>query len=747
MMTDTTQDRDDTAEHQDEALDFATYTQWLHEIEEQPAWRAQADKEMEYVDGNQLNAEILQRQRAVGMPPAIEPLIGPAIDAVMGLEAKTRTDWRLTADGDKDGDDVAKALNYRLNQAERHSGADKAMSEAFRHQFSVGLGWVEVAQETNPFKYSKRCRFVHRNEIFWDWLSVEPDLSDARYLIRRRWTDADQAALKFPDKAKLVRNVMNGRWSDQMPTFDGGTSTDMAMSWAQERGWSIEEMQWRNAERRRVCLFEVWHRKWEQTACIRTPDGRVVEVDEDNEAHLYALASGKVKPFMAVVSRIFVSYWMGPHKLYESRSPYPHDKFPYVPFWGKREDRTMVPYGAVRGMIFLQDNINSAISKIRWGLASVLTTRTKGAVAYSDEVFRQQIARVDADIILNADHMAQQGAMFKVERNFQLNEQQYKMLQDARAGIERASGISAGFMGQKGTATSGVQEATQVEQATQSLADMMDNFRYARTLVGEQLLAMEIAEIGKERTEVLIRGNAVTPDYSVTLNDPTEDAELGIEYLSNDVQRTRLKVALNDVPSTPSFRNQQLTAMSEAFKSMPVETQLIALPHLLNLMDIPDKDEIIKAIQEAKQQQTPEQIKQQIEQAVTDAGIKVKERELDLKYSPEKQQAEIRKIVAETVESGLRAAFAAMQGAQVVASMPQVAPVADVLMQNAGWTAPNPAGQDPNIPQPQGVPMAPIDMAAGDTSPNTPAAPMEPASPMEGQNHGIETMRADSEIA
>lgn len=729
-----------------QGLELGTFTDWLLEIENQPAWRAKADREMEYVDGNQLDSEVLQRQKALGMPPAIEPLIGPAVDAVLGFEAKTRTDWRITPDGDRDGDDVAEALNYKLNQAERHSGADRAMGDAFKHQLCVGLGWVEVARESDPFKYPYRCKTVHRNEIFWDWLSVEPDLSDARYLLRRRWTDADQVMLKFPEHAELIGRCV-GRWSDYEVTPDGGTSTDLAMAWDQERGWSIEEMQWRDSERGRVCLYEMWYRRWERVTVIKTPDGRVVEYDEASEAHNYALASGMTKPMQATVGKVFVSYWMGPHKLYDGPSPYQHHHFPYVPFWGKREDRTMAPYGVVRGMVYLQDNINSAISKIRWGLSAVRTIRTQGAVAYPDEIFRQQVSRVDADIVLNAEHMAQQGAMFKVERDFQLNEQQYKMLQDARLGIERASGITAGFQGKQGTATSGLQESTQIEQTTQALADLMDNFKEARTQVGELLMALVIEDIGERQEPVLIRGDAVKPDKTVVLNQPEVDPVTGLQYRTNDVQRTRLKVALQDVPSTPSFRTQQLGAMSEVAKSVPPDVQQVLLPYLLQLMDLPNRDEIIEAIREAKGQQSPEQIQQQIDQAVREKGIQVKERELDLKYSPERQQAEIRKIVAETVESGLRAAFAAMQGAQVVASMPQVAPVADVLMQNAGWTPPTPAGQDPNIPAPQGLPAPVVDMAAGDTSPNTPAAPMEPGSPMEGQNRGIETMRADSELA
>jgi HAE1 family hydrophobic/amphiphilic exporter-1 len=64
----------------------------------------------------------------MGIPPAKENIIGPAIAAVCGYEAKTRTDWRVTPDGNPDGQDVADALNFRLNQAERYSRADRAMS-------------------------------------------------------------------------------------------------------------------------------------------------------------------------------------------------------------------------------------------------------------------------------------------------------------------------------------------------------------------------------------------------------------------------------------------------------------------------------------------------------------------------------------------------------------------------------------------------------------------------------------------
>ena len=73
----------------DGGLSLRQFESMFVELRNQPAWRGKADKEMEYVDGNQLDSDILQRMAAIGMPPAIEPLIGPAIEAVLGLEAKT----------------------------------------------------------------------------------------------------------------------------------------------------------------------------------------------------------------------------------------------------------------------------------------------------------------------------------------------------------------------------------------------------------------------------------------------------------------------------------------------------------------------------------------------------------------------------------------------------------------------------------------------------------------------------------
>ena len=731
----------------EQTLSLIEYQEILNEIEQQPRWRAIADSEMDYADGNQLDGELLKKQRELGLPPAVENLIGPALRAIQGYEATVRTDWRVTPNGEVGGQDVADALNYKINQAERNSKADKACSDAFETQIKCGIGWIEVARETDPFKYPYRCRKIHRNEIHWDMRAVEADLSDARWLRRAKWLRPERIALSFPQHKELIMSL--GRYGNDwytMPGFDGGSSSGLHNAWGEGRGNTLNEERWYNPTSKELCIFEVWYRRWESATVIKTPDGRVVEYDENNHNHVMAVAAGMTKPIIATVTRMRRSYWLGPHLLSDSESPYQHTHFPYVPFWGFREDATGIPYGYVRDMKYSQDSLNSALAKLRWGMSVTRMERTKGAVNMTDAQVRKQAARPDGDIVLDQNHMKLPGAKFEIIRDYELTSQHYQMLAENRQSIKNTSGITPSFEGGTGSAQSGYQEQLQVEQSNQSLADMMDNFREGRKHMGELILSMLIEDMSNEPQTVVITGDAVTEDRTVMINAPERDPETGQTYLSNDVAKTRLMVALEDVPSTNSYRGQQLNAFSEAVKSLPAEMQVAAMPYMVALMDIPHKENFIEDIKAMQQQATPEQIEEQIAQAVKDALAKantdLKARELEIKER--KADSEVKKIDAESVSIGVQAAYSAMQGGAQIAQMPQIAPIADEIMMSAGYQRPDPYGVDPNYPtadmpaQPVEQPL-PDDMAGElppgvqqNTSPMFPPVPQDAPSSMQG---------------
>ncbi len=746
-------------------LDLLTFTQWVQECQDQPDWRVKADREADYYDGNQLDSEVMRRARERGLPPAIEPLIGPTIDSVLGMEAKTRTDWRVSPDGDKQSDDVADALNYRLNHAERHSKADIACSDAYASQIKVGLGWVEVARDPNPFNYPYLCGDVHRNEIWWDWKS-KPDLSDARFLIRRKWMHRKQAALMIPAKADLIEHAGAGwqQFDPGMLGLEGGGSTGLANAWIEERGWSIEEQHWRDIHNQEVCLFEVWYRDWQRVLVMKSPDGRVVEFDDKNILHLQAVSMGMVEVSSVIIGKVRLAWFMGPHKLADMPSPYKHNKFPYVPFWGKREDRTGVPYGLIRGMIYLQDEVNARIARMQWGLSATRTTRTDGAVLDDDDSFRDEVGRPDADIILDPEAM-RQGGVFKVERDFELNRQQYERLVDAREGIKRVGGVSDTFMGSS-KGNSGVADAQLLEQSNQMLADINDNFKTARQAVGDLLLSLIIEDMAGKQENVFIDGQSLKDDRTVSLNVPMTDEATGIQYLDNDVQRTKLKVTLSDVASTPSFRAQQLAVMGEAFKSAPPEYQKVMMPHLFSLMDVPNKKEIIEAIKQLGNGQiSEEQVQERIDAAVADARTKdmVELKRAELAQKQPLIDAQVKKTMAESVNKGVEGQFGAIQTAQTITAIPQTAPLADMLLRSVGFEDQDGGTIMPSAPAPvAGVMPAqegrPVDLNPAqvdaiqrrqpatqrevlgrrNTSPQFPANPAMPANPDVGVNAGIE---------
>lgn len=719
------------------AITLSEYADIIDQAIDQPPWRAQADIEADYVDGNQLDSRLLQRLKAIGIPPAKENIIGPAIAAVCGHEAKTRTDWRVTPDGDPGGQDVADALNFRINQAERHSKADAAMSDAFRAQASVGLGWVEVARASDPFSFPHRCRYVGRNEIFWDMRSREKDLSDAGWLLRERFVKKQQVEAAFTERRKLIAqaDAASGMGGYGGYVVEGGVSTGLQAGMDTRRAWTTREQAWYREESDEVCLVELWYRRWVSTVVLKMRGGRVVEFDMENPNHQAAVAGGHGLLERATVARVRRSYWMGPHCLHDGPSPYPHPHFPYVPFWGYREDMTGIPFGLVRDMIFPQDNLNSTIAKLRWGMAAARTERTKGAVAMSDEQFRRQIARPDADIILDADQMARQGARFEVKRDFQLNAQQFQLMADSRAALERVSGITASLQGRQGTARSGLQEQTQLEQSQVSIADLMDSFKEGRTMVGELLMALIIEDMGSEEQTIVIEGDTLNPPRTVVLNRPEVDPDTGMPYLSNDVQRTRLLVALEDVPTSSSFRAQQLNALSESIKAMPAEQQQVVFPFMVDLMDLPRKKDVVEALRAASGQADPEAIREQVKKELMHD---IKERELALREREVAAREGL--MAAQKVQVGVQASYSAMQAGAQVAQMPMIAPIADAVMEGAGYQRPNPGGQDPNFPVPA-APVAPADPTAQalDVQANTsPAFPPVAQQPEQGMT-GIET--------
>jgi hypothetical protein len=205
---------------------------------------------------------------------------------------------------------------------------------------------------------------------------------------------------------------------------------------------------------------------------------------------------------------------------------------------------------------------------------------------------RREAARPDAMHVLDPQKLAQ-GGLFKVETDFQLNTQQYNALVDKRQALKNVAGVYASFEGNQKGSISGVAANTLVEQSTQTLAEIFDNYQFARRQVGDLLMSLIIEDIGDKPTEVKI-DNEINGTKTVKLNVPDERG-----MLTNDVQRAKLRVALSDVPGTASYREQRLLRLTELTRSLPENLQALVIDFVMAATDLPERGEIVKRLRKA----------------------------------------------------------------------------------------------------------------------------------------------------
>lgn len=183
--------------------------------------------------------------------------------------------------------------------------------------------------------------------------------------------------------------------------------------------------------------------------------------------------------------------------------------------------------------------------------------------------------------------------------------------------------------------------------------------------------------------------------------------------------------------------NLQAAALEQFMEMMkviaPVAPQAIVnmLDLIVEQFDLPMKEEVVARVREFNGKRDPSKNPTPEEQAAQQE--KQKQAQLEQQLAMERVLAEIAEIKARVsdmdakkVKSLIESMYSALQAAQIVATVPGVAPVADEIAKGAGFQ--DQGGQDPNIPAPaQAVPMQPPpELLQGD-----------------GAAAGIETMQND----
>lgn len=623
--------------------DLATNGYSLHQLEAliqdvdgQPDWRPRADIAHAYYDFKQLSPE---RQRKIKVEMGIDPrqtnLIHGVINGVLGQEAKARSDVSVEADDDS-LTDVAGVLAQAMKELQREAYADMAISEAYGGQVKGGIGWVEVSRATDPLDYPYRIEARHRNEIWFDWRCTDLGLKTARWQLRKRWMDLDEAEAMLPQFRTILRSAVNG-WD--VVSLPDDVNNIFYRSYNNERTTTIRRDEWCDSTRKRIKFFEVWYRVPAEVVVMQLSPTRKVIYDENNPLHVAAVARGRVKVLKAITRQVRMALFAGPHRLIDVGTV--RRNFPYIPFFAYRDDEDRTPYGLIEGMISPQDEYNERRQYINWMLKARQLFIDNDALDQeynSIADIADSAGRPDMVAVLNANRKNENGV--RIKNDLELAKEQIEVMHDAKQLIQEVPRIYSTQLGDAPTGvTSGIAIQSLTDAGAMAMGELNDNYRFGRRMVYEAALDLVVEDHLEAEMRCLLgqgEGRRV-----VILNTFTPQGEP-----LNHVKDAPVKVGLGDIPSSPAFRmqeQQQLGNIIQALRDNVAAVNVLA-PAYVEGSSHPNRKQFADDLRratgqptaadrqaqqaQAKQVQQAQQAAQELQQRAAVAGVAKTEAEV-----------------------------------------------------------------------------------------------------------------------
>lgn len=587
--------------------------------------RAEMDLDEQYRDHHQWTEDQIQELEARGQKATQFNVILPVCQWLSGTEKRTRTDGRvLPRDESKEESETAEAKTKLLKYLSDVNKEPWEKSDAFYDSVSVGVGWLDIgvcSDETEEPLYSRHEGW--RN-VWYDALCKRRNVAKyGRYMFRARWVDVEYLIALWPDRMGELNNAAEEadiyHEDDEDGYLGSGTS-------------SIHQPQFSELQRKRVRIVECWHRFPCNTQVMRGKGplhGKSHR--KGSEVHKWSVDQDIVSLHDAVRDKVFLGIFLSGDDVNQcgtlleyAESPYDHDLFPLIPVWGHRDGKTGLPFGVVRGLRDIQQDMNKRWSKSLHILSTNRTLFESDAVDNENDFF-DEIDRPDGKVRLKAGGLHK----VKIENNNSLASQHLDLMQMGKAYVNEVSGVTGENQGQETNATSGKAIIARQSQGMTISTTLFDNLRYAMQLAGEIKL-MLIEQFYDKPKKVRILGE----------RDKTEWLQLNGEDGKNMLTEHAADFILDEQDFHATMRQAMFQSLLEMVGKLAPEVGLKMLDLILELSDLPNKEEMVKRVRQmtgvedpdaeedpealaAKQEQ--QQKEQQIKDRLTEAEIRGKE--------------------------------------------------------------------------------------------------------------------------
>lgn len=647
------------------------------ELDRQSENRYQQALDEDYFDSIQYTDNEIQALKDRGQPATVYNVIQQTVNWVTGAEKRGRTDFKVLPRGKEDSKQAegkTKYLKYLsdVNRTQFHR------SRAFEDSVKVGIGWLEEGVQDEDDGEPIYCRYESWRNVLFDSASTELDGSDMRYIFRSKWVDEDIAKALFPTRTAQIEDaVVDSSLYSSFETDDGDLAMDQG-EW--DRGESGALGTVITHSRRRVRLIEAWYRMPEKVQKLRGGPFSGQVYDESDPRHSEQVGANKAILVEKVMMRTRVCIMTTSDLLWDGESPYRHNKFKFIPIWGYKRGRDGLPYGIIRSLRDIQDDVNKRMAKALHIISTNKVVMDEGALpdGTSIEDFAAEVSRPDAiiikrpgkELVLNADRELEPAHLEFASRNIAM--------------IQQVGGVTDELLGRATNATSGIAVQKRQEQGSLATSRFFDNLRLAEQMRGEIELSL-VEQFATEEKQFRITNQRGSPEF-VTINDGLPE---------NDITRTKADFVISEADWRATMREAAVSELTELVSKMPPQVGMVVLDLVVESMDIPNRDEIVKRIRAVTGQRDPdaseptpeEQAQQQaaaeaqaLQKAAAETAIRVETAKAT------KAEAEAERIKAQTINEKMNATNTAMTAATSVVQMPTIAKVADNILQEVGWS-------------------------------------------------------------
>lgn len=578
--------------------ELEVFKKWFSDaVDAAQRWRNEAKEDRDFYAGKQWRNEDKDNLEKNQRPALTINRIKPLLNVLSGYQRLNRydIDFLPRTNDDMELAQVRKGITKYIMDKSHYNYEE---SDVFMDGAQMGIGWFEVGYQFDwaTMDGDAFVRRVSPLDIYVDPESRDKHFRDMKYLVRARWVDKEELIAVYPEHKEAVEAQMHSYLHE-------------------EQEYESEKDLWFQKETKKIRFAEMWYKKPVRKRIYILLDGSIATT-----ATPEMIGNEQIRGVREyTVTEVRLLSFFDNVVLENVASPYEHGEFPFVPFVCYYQGDDDMPAGIIRDLKDPQREVN----KRRSQELHILNTQSNGGWLFEEG------ALTNKQKTEFKEKATTPGAMLEVAVNA-LTGNRLKRLEpqgvaagavnaaaEALSDLPAISGINEALMGTDiNNLASGRAIELKQKQAITHIAALFDNLRFskervAKLLWGKRGAAGVIPQFYTEEKTFRITGTNGGFEF-ITINKQQEiDDGQGnvIVRTLNDLSVGEYDIVISDTPATITQRTAQFWSLVDACGKLGINGNII-LDILLDLSDIPQKEEIKHRLEQLQQQQAQAQQQQ-----------------------------------------------------------------------------------------------------------------------------------------